>query len=157
MNYQNERMMRVNGWIWVMAFASLSACTDPKMEQVNALRTETIALHDEVMPRMGEVVSLAGDLKKLREEMTVDTADSAAMVAASSQRTEFTDQIAALDQAHEAMMEWMADFEPAYEQDQPVDSAIAYYTRQRDLIAGVKQLIEQEIEDASAMKDHGAH
>lgn len=125
----------------------LTACTDPRKEVINELKKETIAVHDEVMPRMGELMELSSDMKKIREQVVLDSADSAG-----DGRLVYTEQIMALEQAHEAMMQWMADYQPDYEQSHQLDSAIHYYQEQREAIYQVKQSVEISIEDAQYLK-----
>lgn len=135
-------------WIGAMALLVL-ACTDPKQEKVNELRDEAIRLHDEVMPRMGEIMTLSSQMKELREALRNDSADSATLA------TEpFSDQIVALEAAHEGMMQWMADYEPEYEAGNELDSAITYYEEQRKAIEKVKNEIEKSIDDAIEIKEN---
>ena len=131
----------------IIVAGTLVSCTDPKQAVVDELRTETIELHDVVMPRMGELVDLGADLKKLREGVVPDSADSTGAA-----RLVYTEQIAALDEAYEVMMEWMADYEPLYDKDHPLDSAVVYYEGERSKITKVKQAIEKSIEDAEKLK-----
>ena len=135
--------------LFLSTAALISACTDPKQAVVDDLRNETIALHDEVMPRMGEIVELAQALKQLREEVVLDSTDSTG-----SARLVYTEHIAALDAAHEDMMQWMADYEPDYEKEHPLDSALNYYEGQRVQILSVKQAIENSIEHANVLQQN---
>ena len=82
----------------------LGACSDPKQEKVTELRKRAIEVHDEVMPRMGEIMEVSGQLKKYRETVVIDSLDSTGAA-----RLVFTERIGDLETAHEAMMAWMAD------------------------------------------------
>jgi hypothetical protein len=121
----------------------LTSCSDPKEKKVQELKKVTIALHDEVMPRMGEISELTSALKDLREEVKLDTTDSAI-----NQLVIINAQVKQLDDAHEGMMQWMADYEPRYEEEHPLDSAVVYYEEQRSFIERVKLEMEKSIEDA---------
>ena len=127
--------------------ATMVACTDPRQQRVNELREEAIALHDEVMPKMGEVMELSTALKNKRMAI-MDVNDSAQDL-----KTKYTVAIAQLEVAHEGMMAWMDKYEPTYEENNPLDSAVVYYEAQRDAIKMVKQSMESSIEQAQRLKD----
>lgn len=122
----------------------LVSCADPQEKKVQELKKVTIALHDEVMPRMGEITELSTDLKDLREELKADTTDSAI-----NEIGVINDRIKSLDDAYEGMMQWMADYEPRFEEEHPMDSAVVYYEQQRTYIERVKLDMEKSIEDAA--------
>lgn len=120
----------------------LHACTDPKMEKVSSLKKECIAIHDEVMPKMGEIVSLSGDIKDWKKTMDADTSDSIA-----AYRMMLVSHVQLLDSAHESMMDWMAEYDVDYETRNESDSAIAYYENEIVRITNVKTLMLKSIED----------
>jgi len=122
------------------------SCNDPKQEEIKKLKTKTIELHDAVMPRMGEVAELSSGLKEFREQIISDTTDSAATV-----RNTISKQIETLDEAYEGMMAWMADYEPGFDNDNPADSAIVYYSKQEMEIKEVKTKIEESIDEAGKL------
>lgn len=94
-------------------------------------------------------MTLSSQMKELREALRNDSADSATLA------TEpFSDQIVALEAAHEGMMQWMADYEPEYEAGNELDSAITYYEEQRKAIEKVKNEIEKSIDDAIEIKEN---
>ncbi len=126
----------------------LGACSDPKQEKVTELRKRAIEVHDEVMPRMGEIMEVSGQLKKYRETVVIDSLDSTGAA-----RLVFTERIGDLETAHEAMMAWMADYDPTYEVDHPIDSAIVYYEAQIGLIEEVKRVMEKSIDDGKQLVD----
>jgi len=137
------------GMIMIAAIALfLGACTDPMQEKVTELRKRAIEVHDEVMPRLGEIMEVSGQLKKYREAVVIDSLDSTGAA-----RRVFTERIGHLEVAHEAMMAWMADYDPSYEVDHPIDSAIVYYETQIGMIDEVKQAIEKSIDDGKQLVD----
>jgi hypothetical protein len=122
---------------------ALGACTDPKMEKVVELQKAAIEVHDEVMPRMGEIHDLEMKIKKLRKNYESDTAASAQVI-----NDQLRDQLQSLDIANESMMDWMADYVVDYEKSAPADSAIVYYQQQMEEIKDVKLKMEKSISDA---------
>jgi len=133
-----KRVMLIAGVALLMA-----ACTNPKLEKIEQLKTEAIAVHDEVMPRMGEIHDLQLKLKALRKNYTSDTTQMAQEVDA-----QLRDQVDALEIANEAMMDWMADYVVDVEKSAPEDSAVVYYTKQISAIEDVKLKMNESIEDA---------
>jgi prefoldin subunit 5 len=121
----------------------MAACTNPKLEKIEQLKTEAIAVHDEVMPRMGEIHDLQVKLKALRKDYASDTTLMAQEVDA-----QLRDQVDALEIANEAMMDWMADYVVDFEKSAPEDSAVVYYTKQISAIEDVKLKMNESIEDA---------
>ena len=126
----------------------VTACTGPKLQKVETLKTECISIHDEVMPRMGEMVELSSDIKELHSELDGDTTDSASLV-----RTNYVSRAKQLDSAHEAMMVWMNDYVPDYEVEHSSDEAIAFYEDQKKRITEVKNIMLKSIEDGKETLD----
>lgn len=122
------------------------SCSNPQQEEIKKLKAKTIELHDIVMPRMGEVAELSSQLKAIRQEIMNDTTDSASFV-----RTTISKHIEMLDIAYEDMMAWMADYEAGYENENPADSAIVYFTGQQKEITEVKTNIEESIDEAGKL------
>ena len=125
-----------------LAALLLAGCTDPKQERVNALKDEAIEIHDEVMPRIGEINTLSIDIKKMSRAFESDTSAEA-----DAMKAEAMDLVKQLDEAHNGMMDWMAAYEPAYESGHPIDSAIRYYENEKRRITRVKEDMENSIED----------
>lgn len=122
------------------------SCSNPLASKVEEIKKEAIAIHDEVMPRMGEISELSVNLKQMREALKADTTDSAMQVI-----DKLNQQIVALDNAYEGMMEWMNLYQPQFEEQHTLDSAVIYYEEQRSLITDVKLNMEQSINDAKTL------
>ncbi len=135
----NIKMKLLVGFSLLMVIS----CSNPQQDEIKKLKATTIELHDEVMPRMGEVAELSSQLKAIREEMINDTSDSVSLV-----RLTISNQIDELDMAYEGMMGWMADYEPGFENENPTDSSIVYYSGQEKEIKEVKTNIEESIDEA---------
>lgn len=129
-----------------MMFLVMVSCSNPLASKVEEIKKEAIAIHDEVMPRMGEISELSVNLKQMREALKADTTDSAMQVI-----DKLNQQIVALDNAYEGMMEWMNLYQPQFEEQHTLDSAVIYYEEQRSLITDVKLNMEQSINDAKTL------
>lgn len=125
------------------------ACNGPQTKEINALKETCIHIHDEVMPRMGEISELRTSLREWKRTVDGDTTDSLYTLG----ETIWT-HVILLDSADESMMEWMANYEPSYEEAHPADSAIVYYTAQKAEIERVKTLMEKSINDAKNLLDY---
>ena len=92
------------------------SCAQKKQD---ALRDELMAIHDDVMPKMGELSTLAGQLKQ------VIATDS---TLTESERTEIESAITRMALAEEGMMDWMATFrQPEALRDKMEHEAILQY------------------------------
>tara|TARA_B110000037_G_scaffold190376_1_gene223195 strand:- start:613 stop:1041 length:429 start_codon:yes stop_codon:yes gene_type:complete len=120
----------------------LASCSDPKLEKVEALKKECIAIHDEVMPRMGRMVELSTGIKGLRIKLDSDTTDSAQLV-----RVMLVRKVELLDSAHEAMLVWMDEYVTDYELEHTSDESITFYEGQKVSISEVKDIMLKSIED----------
>lgn len=110
----------MNRIIFFLAGVSLlcftSSCAQKKQD---ALRDELMAIHDDVMPKMGELTTLAGQLKQ------VIATDS---TLTESERTEIESAITRMALAEEGMMDWMATFrQPEVLRDKMENEAILQY------------------------------
>lgn len=131
-----------NYFVGILSIVLIASCTDPKMQKVETLKTECIANHDEVMPRMSEIVEISSGIKEMRAELDTDTTDSAALI-----RKNLVLQVELLDSAHESMMVWMNEYVPDYDLDHDADQSIKFYEEQKVRIAEVKELMLKSIED----------
>ncbi|MEZ4721132.1 MAG: hypothetical protein R2813_04565 [Flavobacteriales bacterium] len=136
------------GLVIVTATMIVVGCSNPEMEKVNQLKAQCIKVHDEVMPRLGEVVSLSSEVAKERKALMDDTTQSAA-----DYRSELASHVLVLDSAHEAMMLWMEEYEPEFEAKYGVDSAVRYYSNELERIGAVSELMLKSIEDGKKVLD----
>jgi uncharacterized lipoprotein NlpE involved in copper resistance len=93
-------------------------------DELKNLRTEVMAIHDEVMPKMGELRQVEKSLRSASE----DQADSVgnAMIEAAN----------AIGVANENMMVWMRNYDPTFAgEDEDVK---AYLEEQKDAITKVR-------------------
>ncbi|EOZ93251.1 hypothetical protein A33Q_3841 [Indibacter alkaliphilus LW1] len=87
----------------------MSGCAEKK-ENTEELRDEVIAIHDEVMPLMGEIKSLRKDILKVSEglyqEDSVDNAEKIKSLQALANK---------LDEAFDGMFVWMRQYQSSPE------------------------------------------
>ncbi len=82
----------------ILSIGSLSSCgdTNPEIGKEELLRNEVFVIHDEVMPKMSDIVRLKGGLIELQTDSTNDAEVKAALTQ--------------LEKAEDAMMGWMNNF-----------------------------------------------
>lgn len=109
-----------------------------------ALYDEVMAIHDEAMKQMEKMMHLKGQLQErmdlARENQTQDV-----------EALEVT--ITALEEADEAMMQWMRDFDPKDADTEAHEEIMAYYKSQRQAIAEIKDQMDAAIGRAEALTD----
>jgi hypothetical protein len=80
------------------------ACANPLIETNKEMRVQIIGVHDEVMPKMGELMSL--QKKALAQADSLYAQDSTATAQIESMRS----LAGQLDQAYEGMFVWMRQY-----------------------------------------------
>lgn len=84
------------------------SCSTPKKEAVQeepSLKDQVMDVHDEVMPKMGELRKTQKELLALADSSAADS-----LVAA-----KFSQLASEIDNANESMMAWMRNFDPNFE------------------------------------------
>ncbi|MEQ9402991.1 MAG: hypothetical protein RIM99_05355 [Cyclobacteriaceae bacterium] len=105
------------------------ACQTSKNEEVDlaALKDEVLEIHDEVMPKMGDLRRARKELMLLADSIqTIDSARAAELLIASD----------SIDMANEGMMNWMRNYEPTFEGTD--EEILEYLTNQKEAIVEVK-------------------
>ena len=122
----------------IIVIADLTGCQQKKENPTAVLFEETMDLHDVAMARMNEIYSLKKALKAKNDSLlTVEPVDSVS-------HKEYTSLIVKLEEADEAMMTWMAQFETKY-QDEETEESVNYYKDQKDKIEAVSQSMDEAI------------
>lgn len=114
----------------IVLFA-VSACNSDKKEQ-QALFDEVMLVHDEVMPKMGNLRALASELSQRADSLAQDS-----LVDRSAQIDEMRSLSKNLKDANEGMMEWMRQFEQV-EEGTPHGEVMQYLSEQRKSIQKVR-------------------
>lgn len=109
---------------------SLVTCKAKKNDEMSKLFDEVMAVHDEVMPKMDDIHDTKKELTKLL---------------ASGDSTAVFDIMKKLDEADEAMMVWMEDFDSDYDKKSPEDQK-TYLNTELEKIKKVKINMLESIE-----------
>src|SRR5690606_29889189 len=112
--------------LFLLAMSLLVVSCGNKTEAIKKLSDEVLRVHDEVMPKMQDIVNLKKDLQAIADS-TLD-ADVATSIHA---------EIEKLTTADENMMQWMRDYNgPAA--DATDEQKIAYYNTELEKINAVR-------------------
>ena len=140
--------------------SSTTSEADPTLERAQTIYAEAIAVHDEVMPRMDEIMQLRQKLQlrveSMQEQTEEDYADSLQQMQTAIQN---------LRNADEAMMQWMRSVQKVPGADETSEyqdelnatvltdtvGLIQRQLAQKDAIQEVKQQMEQSIAEAERL------
>jgi prefoldin subunit 5 len=113
--------------------------SSPDIEKEDALRNEVFVIHDEVMPRMAEIVALKGKLEALKPDSTKVAEVEAA--------------ISFLVKAEDGMMEWMVQFkQPAnLRESKKHEEIMAYLEAEKQRISQVRDDMNNSIKAAGQL------
>ncbi len=122
----------MNRFLIVIALVGIlfSGCNQERKKE-EALYKVVMDIHDEVMPEMGTLRSLAKKIEAKADSLDSVSVDSPAPKA-------MKDAVEDLKKANESMMVWMRQFEQL-EQGTPHDEAMKYLEEQKILIQKVKE------------------
>lgn len=144
-----KKIFRVlTGILLLYIFACQS--NDPNHIAQESLKDELMVVHDEVMPRMGEIHKLKKQLKKLSSK-SIEGTDN-------SDLEEIRNAIKDLEKADDGMMEWMASFKSPSKLrgEKSHDEIMNYLKDEKIKIEQVKVDMTKSIEQATKLvENHG--
>ncbi|WP_343488143.1 hypothetical protein [Allomuricauda sp. d1] len=126
--------------------ALLLSCHEKKQSTTDATQMETVmAIHDEVMPKMGKLGKLVGELKP--------------KVDATAQGKQYEVAMKDLQEAHQSMMDWMQGFGERFDHDEILNGAELSPQKQKWLdeeeekVKALRKEINSSIERAEKLLD----
>mgnify|MGYP006209256321 FL=1 len=128
-------------------FIFFQSCGNKQVEENKAHREQIIAIHDEVMPKMGQLKSMEkAALQKAEELQKSDSPDQAKIEALKNLATQ-------LNQAYEGMFVWMRQYSTE-DGEQAPEQIKAYLDEQLVLVSKVNEDIKAALAQAdSLLKD----
>ncbi|MCK5705281.1 MAG: hypothetical protein KAI29_29225 [Cyclobacteriaceae bacterium] len=121
--------------IVLLMFASCENAKDRLYKQV-------MAVHDEIMPKMGAIMKYKKQLNK-----KIDTLIEEGNDANADKIAELTQAIADLDNSHEEMMNWMREFDNDFE-GMVNEEVMEYLNNQKDKIENVGKVANSALSNA---------
>jgi len=108
-----------------------------------ALYDEVMKVHDEAMPKMDNMMKLKGKLQEQLDLLREQESDESTEV--------LEEAIKNLEEADEAMMQWMRDFEPMDNDSVAHEKVLKYYEKQKFEIEEVHQKMQAAIAKAKEL------
>jgi hypothetical protein len=132
-----------------LAFVQCKNASNESSEEQNTasqqeeIYKQVIALHDEAMPKLGSVADLMQKIEAKIGELEQSKSDTIML-------TTLREELIALNDADEAMMNWMRSFEANYDGWEE-DSVIAYLQDQKLKMFEINQEITTAIDQANLL------
>jgi hypothetical protein len=127
--------------------AILFACGQDK-DRVIELEGQVLAIHDEVMPRMDDIMTLKSQLSKkiLKMDSLQNEGISGNNIA--EERMKAADLNQKLNESDKLMMEWMHTYRGDSAKKLQPEQAVLYFEAEKKKIEEVKQVTIKSIKDA---------
>ncbi|MEM7658469.1 MAG: hypothetical protein AAF399_20240 [Bacteroidota bacterium] len=126
-----------------LLFGLLMACGESS-NPVAELQKQVMAVHDEVMPKMGELAQLEKQLRDEYQSISQEAQpDSARMEV-------LLDHVSSLKNANEGMMVWMREYNPELK-DLSETNAVIYLKEEMEKVEQVKADMINSLEAAQAI------
>jgi len=125
-------------------FLFFQACGPSQKELNTEIRSEVIAIHDEVMPKMGQLKSFEKKaLQRAEEFAAMDTVDAVKV-------QEMKELAFELDQAYEAMFVWMRQYETE-DGDRTPEEVKVYLEEQMISVSEVNRMMKAALSKADSL------
>lgn len=122
-----------------------------EMKEVKQLQEKVIKVHDEMMPKMGDIKSMKKEAKNLSDSLR-DAGDTAVA-------TRLDKTVTRLEKGHKSMMNWMRQFEKPYHEkpdtlrSASASEAIDYLKGQQKKVNAMRDTMMGALEDARTRLD----
>ena len=123
------------------------SCGDKQMEENKLLRDKIIAVHDEVMPKMGQLKSLEKATLQQAEELQIAEVPDVEKI---DSLKNLANQ---LNQAYEGMFVWMRQY-TIEDGDQTPEQVKTYLDEQMMLVSKVNEDIKKALSNSEGLKNN---
>ena len=127
--------------------AVLFSCGQDK-DKVIELEGEVMAIHDDVMPRMDEIMTLKSQLSKKIVKMDSLQNEGISGNTLAEERMKAVDLNQKLNESDKLMMEWMHTYRGDSAKNLKPAEAVLYFETEKKKIEDVKQITIKSIKDA---------
>lgn len=115
----------------IVSLITFNSCKEEKKDEGPTQMEQVMAIHDEVMPKMGKLGKLVGQLKPMADSLGMDSPQGEAMKD--------------LQDANTAMMDWMKGFGDRFDSDEIIDG--------KALTPEKQQWLDEEEEKVKMVKE----
>lgn len=127
----------------VACMSNFISCKEEKKAEGKSQMQEVMAIHDEVMPKMGKIGKLVGQLKPIADSLGLDSPQGKAM--------------ADLQDANKSMMDWMQGIGKRFDADEIMkgkeltEEKKLWLNEEEEKVNVVKEKINSSIANAEAL------
>jgi hypothetical protein len=136
-----------------LLIASLLLSCSSNKEKVHELEGEVLTMHDEVMPKMDEIMSLKMRLSK--KIVALDSLQNEGISGnnVAEERSKAADLNQKLNESDRLMMGWMNEYRGDSAKNLSAEEAIVYFENEKKKIEEVKLVTLKSINDAKSFLD----
>jgi len=128
--------------LWVAACGPAQKEDGEETVDPETLKDEVMAVHDEVMPKMQDIMRLKKQARSKVDSLATDSISNA------SQIESMETLISTLEEADETMMNWMRNYRRDFEGTD--EEYVAYLQKEKEAIEAVKEDMFAAIEEAES-------
>lgn len=131
---------------FLLSYFFISCSVNEEKEREQAMKKEIMDIHDNLMPKMDDIMKLKSELKERKETLANDTSIIDSTIHAKTiQQTDSL--IHALDNADESMMDWMRNYD-ALTEDMSHEENMEYLLEEKAKIEEVRLEMLSSIKEA---------
>jgi hypothetical protein len=123
----------------ILGIISCRPTVNPEKEQEKAVLNDIMAVHDKVMPQMGE-------LNTLQQKLYAD----AKHVTDATLKQTYTSAAEKLEKADDAMMDWMGQFKGSFE-GMTHDQIMTYLNTQKVKVSEMQLIFDKNMQEAKQL------
>jgi cell division FtsZ-interacting protein ZapD len=136
-------MIQFNSLLFLLLISF--SCTSHNTQKEENLKKEIMDIHDEVMPKMGNIYNLKKELEKNREYLTSDSIPSNTPKISTS---DLDSLLEALENADESMMSWMRSYNKFDDENLSHEEQMEYLQKEKEKIETVRLKMISSIKEA---------
>ncbi|TDE16390.1 viral A-type inclusion protein [Dyadobacter psychrotolerans] len=144
----------MKNYIPVLGLAAIMLACSQDKEKVLELEGKVLGVHDEIMPRMDEIMSLKMKLSKKIVQMDSLQNEGISGNNIAEERIKATDLNQKLNESDKLMMGWMNEYRGDSAKKLKPEEAIAYFEAQQKKIEEVKQITIKSINEAKSFLEN---
>ena len=133
--------------IFLLTTFTISACTK-EADQVADLEKEVLGIHDEVMPKMEEIMALKKGLSQKIAKLDSLQQEGASSTTLAQERQQALDLSSRLSRADSLMMGWMHEYKGDSAKALPARQALEYFRLEKDKMITVQEATTSSIQEA---------
>jgi hypothetical protein len=122
--------------------------SNAEKDKITGLESEVLTIHDEVMPKMDEIMTLKSQLSKKIQAMDSLQNEGISSITFAEERIKAVDLNQKLNESDKLMMKWMHEYRGDSAKKLESDQALAYFEKEKEKILNVKQTTIKSIQEA---------